>query len=306
MKALIVLLTTLLTMSISSEDIRHNHEADTNQLSGPLFTFGIISDVQYCDCDSAGSRYYQKSLSKLREAVGAFRSDSVDFIINLGDLIDRDYKSYDPVIKILDESGIKIFHTTGNHDYSVAPRLKRKIPQLLTEKAGFYSFSMGKFRFIFLNGNEVSTYATNSKKLILEARNLIDDLMARGEPNGVEWNGGISENQIQWLDAQITDAKEYGQKVLIFCHFPVFPPDVHNLLNYNGVLTILQKHNNVITWFSGHNHAGNYGNLNMTHFVTMRGMVETSDRNSYAEVEVYSNKVWIKGSGREKSQILAY
>jgi hypothetical protein len=38
----------------------------------------------------------------------------------------------------------------------------------------------------------------------------------------------------------------------------------------------------------------------------MRGMVETEKTNSYSLVEVYKNKIWIKGSGREKSQILAY
>jgi hypothetical protein len=44
----------------------------------------------------------------------------------------------------------------------------------------------------------------------------------------------------------------------------------------------------------------------MIHFVTFKGMVETEAGNSYALVEVYKNKLWIRGSGREKSQILAY
>jgi hypothetical protein len=35
-------------------------------------------------------------------------------------------------------------------------------------------------------------------------------------------------------------------------------------------------------------------------------MVDTGDSNSFALVEVYRNKIWIRGSGREKSQILAY
>jgi hypothetical protein len=58
--------------------------------------------------------------------------------------------------------------------------------------------------------------------------------------------------------------------------------------------------------FAGHNHSGNYGNFNMIHFITMKGMVETEEANSFAIVEVYKNKIWIKGYGREKSQILAY
>jgi len=35
-------------------------------------------------------------------------------------------------------------------------------------------------------------------------------------------------------------------------------------------------------------------------------MVETEKTGSYALVEVYTNKIWIRGGGREKSQILAY
>jgi manganese-dependent ADP-ribose/CDP-alcohol diphosphatase len=90
------------------------------------------------------------------------------------------------------------------------------------------------------------------------------------------------------------------------CHFPIWPENEHNLLNYNDVLSILEKYDNIIAWFAGHNHPGNYGNFNMIHFVTMKGMVETEEANSCAIVEVYKNKIWIKGYGREKSQILAY
>jgi hypothetical protein len=35
-------------------------------------------------------------------------------------------------------------------------------------------------------------------------------------------------------------------------------------------------------------------------------MVETENTGSFARVDVYGNKIWITGSGREKSQILAY
>jgi hypothetical protein len=72
------------------------------------------------------------------------------------------------------------------------------------------------------------------------------------------------------------------------------------------VLPILEKYHNIIAWFNGHNHSGNYGNFNMIHFVTFKGMVETDANNSFALVEVYKNKIWIRGYGREKNQILAY
>ena len=107
----------------------------------PIFTFGVVTDVQYCDCEPAGTRFYRSSLSKLREAVGSFKSDSLAFIVNLGDLIDKDFASYKPVMNILDSSGLKVWHATGNHDYSVDQKFKKRIPQLEGNKNGYYSFT---------------------------------------------------------------------------------------------------------------------------------------------------------------------
>jgi manganese-dependent ADP-ribose/CDP-alcohol diphosphatase len=272
----------------------------------PLFTFGIIADVQYSDHDPVGTRFYRSSLVKLREAVTSFKDDSVDFIINLGDLIDSNFVSYKPVLIIIDSSGLQTYHLTGNHDFSVDPRFKKRLPVLQKAKEGYYSFVHDNFRFIFLDGNEISTYISNNKTAIKQAEDSIAVMKDKGEINAVDWNGGIGMKQLSWLDIQLNEAAGKNEKVFLLCHFPVVPDNVHNLLNYKEVLLVLEKYQNIIAWFNGHNHAGNYGNFNMIHFVTIKGMVETEAGNSFALVEVYKNKLWIRGSGREKSQILAY
>jgi manganese-dependent ADP-ribose/CDP-alcohol diphosphatase len=272
----------------------------------PLFSFGLLADIQYCDCDPAGTRFYRNSLAKLQEAVRSFRIDSPAFVINLGDMIEKDFVSYKPVFRVLDTAGVKIYQVTGNHDFSVEPRLKKRIPPLQSNKEGYYSFAYGKFRFIILNGNEVSTYFSTNKSIIKQASDYITKIRSEGDVNGMDWNGGMSSKQILWLSNQLNYASKNDEKVFIMCHFPVYPVNEHNLLNYKDLLTVLEGYTNIIAWFNGHNHAGNYGNFNMIHFITMRGMVETEESNSFALVEVYKNKIWIKGSGREKSQILAY
>jgi manganese-dependent ADP-ribose/CDP-alcohol diphosphatase len=277
-----------------------------DQSKKPLFSFGVIADVQYADYDPVGTRFYRSSLKKLREAVTSFRNDSADFIINLGDLIDKDYRSYKPVLDIIDSSRLKTYHVSGNHDYSVDPRYKRQLPVLQPSQKGYYSFVYNKFRFIFLNGNEISTYISTNKAKINKANEYLTRLKNEGETNALDWNGGISSEQLEWLDNQINEASVNNEKILLFCHFPVIPENVHNLLNYKDVLQILEKHQNIIAWFNGHNHEGNYGNFNMIHFITFKGMVETDSTNSFALVEVYKNKIWIRGNGREKSQILAF
>jgi manganese-dependent ADP-ribose/CDP-alcohol diphosphatase len=277
-----------------------------DQSQDPLFTFGIIADVQYCDCEPEGSRFYRQSTGKLRIAMNSFRADSVSFIVNLGDLIDRGYESFKPVTSTLDSSGLLVYNLLGNHDFSVDDRYKKRLPLTMPGKEGYYSFSHMNFRFIALNGNEVSIYATSGKSAIKKAEDYITLLKDSGNVNAINWNGGINPRQLAWLKGQLDEATTENENVLIFCHFPVYPENVHNLLNYKEVNTLLANYSNIVAWFSGHNHAGNYGNFNMIHFVTMKGMVETEYNTSFGIVEVYSNKLWIKGAGREKSQILAY
>jgi manganese-dependent ADP-ribose/CDP-alcohol diphosphatase len=271
----------------------------------PLFSFGIFTDTQYCDCNPTETRFYRSSIPKLREAISTFKANKTDFIINLGDLIEKDFQSYKPLIRILDSSGLKIYHITGNNDYSVDHKFIKHLPQLQEYSSGFYSFVHQGFRFVFLNGNEVSTYSTHNKKIISAAEAMISKLDKIGEPNGKTRNGAIGADQKVWLESQLDQASASSEKVFIFCHFPVWPVNEHNLLNYRDVLKILEKHRNIIAWFNGHNHAGNYGNFNKIHFVTLKGMIET-ENNSFSTVEVYNDKIWIKGAGREKSQILAY
>lgn len=280
-------------------------DRETVKLPEPLFSFGLIADVQYADSDPAGTRYYRKSSGKLKEALDSMKYDSAEFIINLGDIIDRDFVSFKPVLKIIDDSGLPVYHITGNHDYNVEPGLRKKLPLKIPPK-GYYSFTRNKFRFIFLNGNEISIFSTDNKKKENEAALYIESLRKSGNKNAIEWNGGIGKNQLFWLEKELKRSEDKAEKVFIFCHYPVWPENQHNLLNYSEVLYLLKKHNNIIAWINGHNHAGNYGRIDKTHFITLKGMVETPDTNSWALVEVFPRKILIKGYGREKSQTLSF
>jgi manganese-dependent ADP-ribose/CDP-alcohol diphosphatase len=277
-----------------------------DQSQKPLISFGIITDVHYCDCQPEGTRFYNKSLPKLRDALNSLKSDSVDFLMNLGDLIDRDITSFKQVLQCIDSSGIKTYHCLGNHDFSVESKYKRRLPIPMPDKSGYYSFIYNNFRFIVLNGNELSTYSSSSKAAIKKAEEYIEELKSEALINAIDWNGGISMKQIEWLGSQLSEATSKNEKVFIFCHFPTYPENIHNLLNYRELNTVLGNYHNIIAYFAGHNHAGNYGNFNMIHFVTLKAMVETEETGAYSLVEVYRNKIWIKGSGRERSQILAY
>ena len=303
MKLLII--AALITFAMSDSDKFGDYNT-ADQSQELLFSFGIITDVHHCNCEPEGSRFYDKSLPRLREALKSLKTSPADFMVNLGDLIDRDNESFKPVLDIIDSSGLKTWHCLGNHDYSVDKKYKKRLPVPLPEKEGYYSFTHKNFRFIILNGNEVSTYTSGNRASIKQAEEYLVRLKDEGSINAIDWNGGISVKQLAWLDKEFGEAESENEKVFIFCHFPIWPENLHNLLNYKEVLSVLEKYHNIIAWFSGHNHEGNYGNFNLIHFVTLKGMVETELTGAWSLVEVYRNKIWIKGSGREKSLILAY
>lgn len=65
------------------------------QSEPPLIKLGIMADVQFCNAKNSGSRFYRLSSGKLREACEQLKKEQVDWIIGLGDFIDRDFESYD-------------------------------------------------------------------------------------------------------------------------------------------------------------------------------------------------------------------
>ena len=68
---------------------------------------------------------------------------------------------------------------------------------------------------------------------------LIKKLKDEGEPNAIEWNGGLGEKQLVWLRSQLDESIIKNEKVIILCHFlPGNAGRPRNLLNYREVLGI--------------------------------------------------------------------
>ncbi|MEE4213913.1 MAG: metallophosphoesterase [Bacteroidales bacterium] len=275
------------------------------QDSTAILTFGLIADIQYCDCESHGTRYFSHSLNKLTEAIDDFNNSEAEFIINMGDLIERDFRSFGPVLELMRKSKRAIFHLPGNHDYSVRQRYKKRVTRMLAGEDGYYSFSKGGFRFIALNSCDISTYS-GSLRSRFKAGAMLARLQREGQKNAFDWNGAIGRKQISWFKSELAEAREMGQGVFIFSHHPLAPEGAHNIYNREEMLEIVSAYDNIIAWFCGHNHEGDYGYYNDIHFVTLKAMVETANTNSWALVEVYENYLLMKGRGREESRKLTY
>lgn len=276
---------------------------DTEQ---PEFAFGVIADVQYCDCEPFETRYYRASLQKLTDCVNHLNARDLTFIIQLGDFIDRDFGSFAAVLPIYQKLKAPSYHVLGNHDFSVTPEEKENIFEALDLQQGFYDFSYHGWRFIVLDGNDLSLYAlTETDEKYTEAHTMYQEFSEQGRLNAQTWNGGLSAQQMTWLKDTLDQATEKGENTILFCHFPVYPrPDIHNLWNDSELTGLLESYPTVVAYLNGHNHAGNYEVNKGIHYLTLQAMVETPDQNAYAIIEVYQNYLKILGQGREPDRML--
>lgn len=269
--------------------------------------FGVMADVQYCNSDPAGSRFYRWSPGKLEACVKHLNQLDLAFVIQLGDLIDADFHSFDRVVPILARLRHPVHHVLGNHDFTVAADDKAGVPGRLAMTAPHYAFTSGRWRLVALNGNDLSVIAhPEGSARYREARKMLARLKAAGRPNAQAWNGALGNEQLAWLEAQLALAEAKQERVIVFCHWPVYPSNPHNLWNDTAVLDILAGHECVAAYMNGHNHKGHYGLHQGLHCITFKGMVEHEDRTAYAVVHCGETHMAVMGYGDENSRSLPY
>lgn len=264
---------------------------------------GLFADCQYCDCETIGKRYYRNSLEKLSDCITEFNKNHVDFVVGLGDLIDRDIESFDTINKILQNSDRQVYNITGNHDFEVDKNDYPKVLEKIGLKKPWYSFSKNGWRFIFLNGNEI-TFQSVDPEIIMQAEKMTKKLFENGKPNSAKWNAGIGNEQLSWLENELKKALQNNEKAIIFCHYPLLPLEAHTLWNSNEILEILYRYKNVKAWINGHNHAGNYIESGGIHFLNLKGMVDTEYQNAFSVLTINEENIEIKGFGREENRSL--
>jgi hypothetical protein len=123
----------------------------------PLFSFAVITDVQYADIDDSQSflgvpRFYRHSLESLHRAVDAWnRRGGLAFAIHFGDIVDgkcpkdKTRIAFDSVLSEFKAfRGGPVYHMIGNHCLYNLPR--PELNQLLgiprsTDSDSYYSFT---------------------------------------------------------------------------------------------------------------------------------------------------------------------
>ncbi len=283
----------------------------TEEVTTP-FSFGVIADVQYCDCDAyrkdGRGRVYRASLKKLADCVEDFNSQDLAFVIQLGDLIERDFVSFEEVLPIYERLKTPKYHVLGNHEFQVADQKKDAVPKKLGLKDRYYDFTVGGWRFVVLDVTDLSLYAdAEDSKKHKQAKAMLQKLKESKAGNAQGSTGGFGSKQLNWLKTRLRKASNAGEKVILFCHAPLNPPNTYlSLWNAGEVIEILESYDCVVAYMNGHAHTGGYSTKNGIHYLTLQGMVETATQNAYATIEVFEDHLNVVGVGRVPSRTLVH
>ena len=262
---------------------------------GSEHSFGAIADCQYCSSKGRGARKFSLSEKKLQQCVDHMNKLDLDFVVHLGDFIDRDYESFDVVGPIYNSLKMPKYHVLGNHDFSVKDELKIAVPEKLGLTSRYYDFYVKGWRYIILDGNDISFHAhpKDSQEFKEAGEYYVKNKVKTGK-----YNGALGAIQLDWVEGLLKRASKKHEKVILFCHFPVYPPNGHNLWNAEELVNLLERYSCVKAYINGHNHRGKYALKNGIHYLTLKGMVDTNET-SYGLVRVSDERILLEGHGRE-------
>ncbi|GIY13122.1 hypothetical protein CEXT_614101 [Caerostris extrusa] len=243
-------------------------------------------------------------------------------------------------------SSIPTFHTVGNHELYNFNRkelaslfyesvMKINIPQEMfcpvkpikenyakSSPILYYKFCPAPdLKCISLDCFDVSVLGYDSQHpKYQEAKNVLvskhghevfDDWDCSGSLQGLDvrfqqMNGAVGQEQLVWLEQELKESDEIGQKVIVFGHVSLHPDssDWSCLLwNYEEVIKTFHLHNCVIAYFSGHTHQSGYAlDTHGISYIAFAGILETPpDTSAFATVSYYHDRLEVQGHGIENS-----
>lgn len=279
--------------------------ATADQTKNAPISFGVITDIQYADVAPQGERHYRESLPKLDRILPLLSAKELSFTLHLGDVIDRSFSSYEPVLKRLEKLPHPCHHLLGNHDYEVSDREKASVLSALKMPHDYYALYLPGWRFLMLDTNAVSTYkqaATDARSRT--ARTILEQMQQEKKAHGVPWGGGCGTDQLLWLRRELTAAQDAGDQVILCAHHPLLPADAHQVWDTHEILPLIAEFPCVKAWFNGHNHAGAYATHQGIHCLTFRSVLHEPEVFAAAVVTLHPKHIEIKGLGREESRQL--
>lgn len=235
--------------------------------------FGVITDIHHTNKPDTTERKYSAALVKAKYFVKTMNRERVDFVIELGDLVDTLVDDKDPLQNLSDIESVFTsfkgpqYHVLGNHEFDnvrredLLPRLRNTgIPQGAT----YYSFDYNGIHCIVLDADY--TVAEPHRPFDLQ------------EANNTFWSwqdAWIPQDELDWLEDDLADS---NLPTVVFAHqlFHRDNTEDHTIKNADVVRGILESDGQVLAVFSGHDHRGEIAFRNGIHYLVLEGNVGMS------------------------------
>jgi len=273
-KAIMVIFLFLTVLAVTAPIMQPAAYANEN------IRFGIITDIHHTNKADTAKRKYSCAYTKLQRFIYQMEAEQVDFIIELGDLVDtlecgkEATENLAEVEQVFTSFPGPVYHVTGNHEFDDLPRdlflnsIKNSgIPQGQT----YYSWNSNGVHFIVLD----ASYTIDPPHKPFD--------MARPEGPFRNWQDAyIPAAEIAWLE---NDLQENQLPVIIFTHQTLHNKDTeeHNIKNSSVIRKMLEEDGKVMAVFSGHYHKGDYAAINGIHYLVLKGNVEVHEPGTLAE-----------------------
>lgn len=249
---------TLILTAAAGPGLQKSTSAATASSSISL-RIGVITDLHHADKPPTGSRFYRKTISKLHAAAEEFQKPGLDFVVELGDLIDaaESVETELSYLRTINREFSKLspdrHYVLGNH--CVDTLTKAEFLQEVGQKESYYSFDRNDFHFIVLDAcfrsDGVPYGRTNSK-----------------------WNdANIPEAELEWLRQDLQATK---LPTIVFAHQRLDVGNDHGVKNCADVRSILKDSGHVLAVFQGHSHQNDLKDIDGIHYCTLIAMVEGS------------------------------
>ena len=218
----------------------------------PILSFGVIADVQYADVEDGynfamtSRRYYRTALEMLQKAMDSWNHNKVkkpSFLLQLGDVIDGKCKRFgniqdrclNTVLEKFSKFTGQVYHIWGNHEFYNFPRHKLQSGSLYAgnqihckpvHNKGYYSAEPHKhLKVIALDCYEISILGCeegSDEYKMAEKYLEVNTNSDKNDPGGlsnedkrfVQYNGGVSNEQLEWLQNCLEEARKNQQNVI--------------------------------------------------------------------------------------------
>lgn len=182
----------------------------------------------------------------------------------------------------------------------------------------YYDWSPCKgWRFVSIDSYDISLMGASS----LENKILAHDMIRKNNPNDVSigsgtwfnglsrekmrwvpYNGGCSVAQINWFKDILHKSKENNERVIVFCHQPIWSPHKPYSIVWNSeeILQAVHASGNVCLWISGHDHDGSYccDDAGVHHLIPPAPIECNMGQTAFGNIEVYEDELILRWTGK--------